>query len=63
MRTELEDLYAEYYDRYSNKIDEEVLVKYLGKNLWTQEYIRRLVNKKLSTRMYNWIKEKLSNIG
>ena len=69
MRAELENLYGEYYDRnskdFANKIDEEIVAKYLGKNLGTQEYVNRLVGDKpnLATRIYNWVKEKLNSIG
>lgn len=68
-RQEIEDLYAKYYDRNSKdfaaKVDEEMVANELGKNLGTQEYINRLVNEKpnLAKRIYNWVVDKLDNIG
>lgn len=68
-RKAIEDLYAKYYDRnaedFSAKVDEEMVANELGKNLGTQEYINRLVNEKpnLAKRIYNWVVDKLDNIG
>ena len=67
MRSDLEQTYSEYYDKNSQdfnaKIDEEIVADYLGDNLGTQEYINRLIGEKpsLARRIYNWVKDKLSN--
>jgi len=68
LRAEIEEKYSNRYakdENYEAKIDEEVVAKYLGTNLGTQEYISRLVGEKpnLAQRIYNWVKDKVDNIG
>jgi hypothetical protein len=74
-RTKLEELYSSIKDengkliynpnsaKFKELIDEEVLANTLGKNIGSQEYVRRLIDDEpsIAKNIYDWVVNKVAN--